>query len=370
MEITPTRKQLQNALAVYVKPDTAQGIQLFVVDLITYILAITLVLASSLWYLQLIGGILAGIKMANLTTLAHDASHNSLTRSKLLNKVIAIVSFAPGLFNYALWLYDHHVLHHHITNEEHPDSYVPLSKQEYDSLTGWNKFKYRMYRVPTIWLFGIYYIVERWSQVKLFPRSYMPERVRRGAWRHFVFLLIYITSYLSLLVMAPLYSQTSTVAALVYGFVVPFYVYQSLYAFTVFVQHNNVRVPWFKGKRPRDGDGQQAYISVQLVFPAWFSWLVHHVYDHAAHHVHPAIPLYELPAAQRKLNEMLGARAVTSKFSFRWLYSTMRRCKLYDYDNHRWTDFSGLPTTRTTLGSVNGGQYDHEIRIERRQQFG
>jgi hypothetical protein len=26
---------------------------------------------------------------------------------------------------------------------------------------------------------------------------------------------------------------------------------------------------------------------------------------------------------------------------------TMRRCKLYDFDNHRWLDFDGKPTTGT-----------------------
>jgi omega-6 fatty acid desaturase (delta-12 desaturase) len=29
----------------------------------------------------------------------------------------------------------------------------------------------------------------------------------------------------------------------------------------------------------------------------------------------------------------------------------VRRCKLFDYENHRWTDFDGTPTTPRLLPS-------------------
>ena len=351
MQSIPDRKQLQNELAAFIKPHTFKGVALFVIDLLMYILAIALVLASSSWILKLVGGIVAGIKMANLATLAHDAAHNSLTRSKRLNKYIAIIGFAPELFNYALWLHDHHFLHHRKTNEQHPDSYVPLSKADYDSLIPFKQFMYRVYRAPSVCFFGLYYIVERWWQAKFFPRAHMPPKVQRYAWRQFAFLMVYLGSFLALLILAPLYSSTGSIEAVVYGFAIPFYVFQSLYAFTVFVQHNHCRIPSFKGKRPQEGDGQQAYITATLLFPKWFSTPVHNVYDHAPHHIHPAIPSYHLPAAQARLIELIGERAIVSRFSFGWLYDLMRRCKLYDYEHHYWTDFDGNQTTRVTLAS-------------------
>jgi omega-6 fatty acid desaturase (delta-12 desaturase) len=366
----PSRKQLQTELTVFIEPHTIKGVALFVVDILMYVFAIMLVLASSSWILKLAGGILAGIKMANLTTLAHDAAHNSLTRSKTLNKYIAIIGFTPGLFNYALWLYDHHFLHHRKTNEEHPDSYVPLSKEEYESLTSFAKFKYRMYRAPSICIFGLYYIVERWWRAKFFPRLHMPFKVQRDAWRQFAFLIVYLGSFLTLLILAPLYSSTSSIEAVVYGFAIPFYIFQSLYSFTVFVQHNHCRIPWFKGRRPQEGDGQQVYITATLMFPKWFSTPVHNVYYHAPHHIHPAIPSYHLPAAQDRLNELIGERAIVSQFSFGWLYDLMRRCKLYDYERHYWTDFEGNQTTRVTLAShMNHSDLQYE-GTERRLSFG
>ena len=360
MHTFPSRKQLQTELSVFIKPDTAKGVALFVSDYLIYAFAIALVLASNGWVLKLVGGIIAGIKIANLTTLAHDAAHNSLTRSRTVNKYIAILGFTPALFNYALWLYDHHFLHHRRTNQDHPDSYVPLSRQEYDSLTPFQKFKYRLYRAPSICFFGLYYIVERWWHAKLFPRRHMPPRVQRDGWRQFAWLMVYLALFLALLILAPLYSSSGSIEAVVFGFVVPFYIFQSLYSFTVFVQHNHYRIPWFKGKRPQEGDGQQAYITATLVFPKWFTILAHNIYDHGAHHIHPAIPCYQLPAAQARLEELIGERAIVSRFSFGWLYDMMRRCKLYDYERHYWIDYEGNQTTRTTLASqTNDSEFQY-----------
>jgi omega-6 fatty acid desaturase (delta-12 desaturase) len=71
--------------------------------------------------------------------------------------------------------------------------------------------------------------------------------------------------------------------------------------------------------------------------------------DHPAHHVHPKIPLYRLGAAQRRLNELLGERAIVQRFTPAYLLRTLTGCKLYDYREHRWLDFAGRPTSACTL---------------------
>jgi omega-6 fatty acid desaturase (delta-12 desaturase) len=76
---------------------------------------------------------------------------------------------------------------------------------------------------------------------------------------------------------------------------------------------------------------------------------MHHAYDHGAHHVCPSIPCYMLERAQSRLNELLGNRAVIQIFSLTWLITTMRTCKLYDYDKHRWLDFNGKPANGRIL---------------------
>jgi hypothetical protein len=38
---------------------------------------------------------------------------------------------------------------------------------------------------------------------------------------------------------------------------------------------------------------------------------------------------------------------VKEDFSIRRFADTVRRCKLYDFEAHRWLDFDGRPTTET-----------------------
>jgi acyl-lipid omega-6 desaturase (Delta-12 desaturase) len=343
LDSSPTIKEVRKALSEFAVSDTTEGVTLFAVDMGTYLIAIVGVLYAPWLLLKVIAGIIAGIKMANLATIGHDAAHNVLTSSRTLNKYIGILSFTPSLFNYRLWIYDHHNLHHHNTNELHPDSYTPLSLQAYNALSAFQKAKYRFYRSTSLWSFGMYYIFERWPQAKLIPRSRMPKHVRKAAWPYSIYLGIYFVSYMALLASAPLYSDTSAFTAIICGFVIPFYVYMSLYAFTVYVQHTHPNVAWFSAKPDRNGEGRQDYISVQLRFSPLLSWATHYVYDHAAHHAHIGIPCYHLAKAQVKLNEMIGNNAISDQFSLKWLRSVQNYCKLYDFENKKWLDFNGDP---------------------------
>jgi acyl-lipid omega-6 desaturase (Delta-12 desaturase) len=82
--------------------------------------------------------------------------------------------------------------------------------------------------------------------------------------------------------------------------------------------------------------------------PRWFASLTHDVMDHPVHHLHPRIPCYRLRAAQAKFNELLGEHAIVEKYTLRSFLRALRTCKLYDFENHRWLDFDGKPTTGTT----------------------
>ena len=342
-------KEVRKALSEFAVSNTKAGLTLFFVDIMSYIVAIAAVVLAPSLVLKILAGVFAGAKMANLATLGHDAAHNVLTKVRWLNKLLAIVSFTPGLFNYRLWIYDHHHLHHHNTNETHPDSYTPLSLEQYSALSSWQQLKYRFYRSTSLWSFGIYYIVERWSQAKIFPRSRMPKKVRRDAWPHSVYLVLYFCAFTTFLFYAPLYSKTSSLTAIVCGFVIPFYIFQSLFAFTVYVQHTHPRVIWFNSKPNRADEGRQDYISVQLRFPKSLSWLVHYVYDHAAHHVHIGIPCYRLAEAQIKLNQLIADKAVSENFSLYWLRSVQQHCKLYNYEQYQWLDYNGQPSLSSRL---------------------
>jgi len=341
----PSHRAIVKEMALYAKPDTVKGSMLFLMDFALYWTAILAVLFVPGLGLKLLASVFAGIKLANLATLAHDAAHNSLTASRRLNWWLGVLAFMPCLFNYRLWVYDHHALHHPHTNGDHVDSYKPLSKEAYDALSVTGKWWYRFSRSSNPLAFGTYYIIQRWWQVKFVPRAFLPQDRRRSAWLHFTFLCAYAAVFLGALIAAPRFAPVSAMEALLLGFALPFFVFQSLLAFSLYVNHTHPDIPWFEeGSTVKARIAPEA-MTVHLKLPAWMAHLAHNFYDHAAHHVYPAIPCYELGRAQSRLNELLGANALVVGFSFRTLGMIFTKCKLYDYTNFRWLDFEGKPTT-------------------------
>lgn len=350
----PLRRELILELAQFAKINSRKGILLFIVDYLLFWGAIAGVLFLPGLALKIIASIIGGVKMANLATLAHDAAHNSLTNSRKLNWSIAVLAFMPCLFNYRLWVYDHHSLHHPHTNGEHVDSYQPLSKEAYDALTPAKRAWYRFIRSGNPLSFSLYYIADRWWKVKFMPGAFLPQALRPAAWKHTIFLLTYFVGFIGVLLSAPLFAPVSAITAVVLGFVLPFFIFQALLASALYINHTHPDIPWFDhATQPKIKLSAEA-LTLHLRFPNWFASLVHHFYEHPAHHVYPAIPCYELGKAQAHMDRLLGARALVVDFSLSALADIFRKCKLYDYQNHHWLDYTGKPTTpiaRTILES-------------------
>ena len=337
------RDLVRRTLEPYVVLSAWKGWVAVATDMALYAVALAGVLFLPL-PLKVACSLLAGVKIANLAALGHEAAHGTLVRSGRGNHVLAVACLLPGLFNYRLWIYDHHV-HHAYTNGNHRDSWTPMSKAQFDALPAWRRALERLYRSPTGLGLAPYYIVERWLGVKLFPRAFLPARFRASAWRYFALVAAYWTVLMLVLATAPLYAPVGLVTALALGFALPFWVWMTMFSFTVYVQHTHPRIPWFEGPVDHQGAFPAETLSTHLIFPRWAGALTHNVYDHAAHHVTVRVPFYNLPEAQRALNALAGPTAVVDRFSLRWLARTMRACCLYDYARHRWLDFKGRPTS-------------------------
>lgn len=349
---TVPREGIQRALQEFMRPSLFWGTVLALADLAQYGAAIAGVLWLTPAWAKIGCSIFAGLKIANLATLGHDAAHGTLTPSARLNRVLGVIVFMPGLTNWALWIYEHHRRHHPFTNGDLPDTYTPLSKAEYDALPAWRRALKRLYRNPLGLGFALYYIVERWWQVKLLPRAGVPTELRPWAWRHFALLMAYLAAFLALLTAAPLYSETGSLSAILLGFVVPFYVWMELMSGSLYFQHTDPAIPWFESETERRGVPPET-VTLHLAFPHWFSRYMHHVYDHAVHHAQPAIPCYRLHEAQLTLNRLAPEQVVSRRFSFALFWDTLRRCKLYDYEQHLWLDFGGRPTSDPTVRAVH-----------------
>jgi omega-6 fatty acid desaturase (delta-12 desaturase) len=341
----PTHRMLVAEMAKFAKTDTRRGIVLFAVDYLLFWGAMAAVVFVPSMAIKIVASVVAGIKMANLATIAHDGAHNSLTSSRRLNWFISVLAFMPCLFNYRLWVYDHHSLHHPHTNGKHVDSYRPLSKKAYDALPWSARLWVRFCRSPNIGAFGLYYICQRWWKVKLMPGAFLPVALRASAWKHFAWLLFYFAGLMTALLMAPQYSGTSATTALLLGFVVPFFIFQTLLAASLYFNHTHPDIPWFRTEAERRIESRPEYITVHLRLPKMLATLAHNFLEHPAHHIYPAIPCYALWDAQEKLNRLMGEQAIVENFSLGFLVRTMRICKLYDYERRCWLDFNGRPTT-------------------------
>jgi omega-6 fatty acid desaturase (delta-12 desaturase) len=133
----------------------------------------------------------------------------------------------------------------------------------------------------------------------------------------------------------------------VWGFVVPYAVWNQLMGLTVLLQHTHPSMRWYRTAEEAGRIGGQERRSVHVRYPRWYGLLTHDIMEHPAHHVNPGIPFCNLSSAQLRLNEVAGAEAFVENVGLGYIARVVRCCKLYDYDRHAWLDFSGRESAGT-----------------------
>ena len=337
-------RHLRRALAPYVQRSGVLACALLLATLAVYAAAVAGAVALGPVPARLAAAVLAGSAISSLFVIGHDAAHGAYTESRRLNALIGRIAFLPALHNYSLWRTQHNRLHHRLTNLKGFNSWSPLAKAEYDALPAWRRALERLYRGPLG--FAPYYLVERWWKDKFFPRR--PRR-QAAPWLDFALLVVFLAGFVALLAWLGHTLATGAASAVLWGFAVPFLAWNGLMGATTYMQHTHARVAWFDTPAEWRRLAGQEEVTVEVQVPRWYGLISHHIMDHPAHHVHPKIPLYRLAAAQRRLDEILGERAVKQRFTPAYLLSTLARCKLYDYRGHCWLDFAGRPTSACTL---------------------
>lgn len=338
----PTRAELHARIAPFARADSFQGYKSFAIDVAIYALGIAGVLLLEPLLAKIACGLVAGSGLVNLGALSHEAAHRALVRSRLGNKVIAVAAMTMHMFNYRLWIYDHHVLHHGRTNVQHDNFLSPITLAEYRALSPLRRALYRAYHSPTGLGVLLYFLVERLPTIHLFPGKWLPPRFHVSAWRYTALLAAYAVALLSLLVAVAAARQDSVVAAVLCGFVLPYAVWFTVFSMTVFVQHTNPKLRWYRDMKSLDAMPEA--LSVHVGMPGWINHMTHYAMEHPVHHVSAMIPHYHLKQAQAALAGVAGPAIVTMPFTPANLRDILRRCRLYDYDAHTWLDFDGTVT--------------------------
>ncbi|MEP7182253.1 MAG: fatty acid desaturase [Betaproteobacteria bacterium] len=335
---------LRKELSRFAEPGDAISLVAFTADVALYAAGVAVAVLAADWWLKILGVVVAGTATSTLFILGHDAAHKSLFRSATLNAVLGRIAFFPCLHNRTLWLIQHNRIHHQSTNVKGVNSFSPLSPDEYARMPAWRRRVERFYR--SVAGFGAYYLIERWWKDKFFPRMDTPPTKRAPAWRDFGLILLGLVLLCGTLAwLGSVTGRSPPIAAMIWGFVLPFATWNALMGTTAFLQHTNPHLPWFRTMADARGAKTQGELAVYVRCPRWYDVLSHNIMQHPPHHVNPRIPWFRLPAAQRKLDELLGADAVVAQFGPGYLLGLTRTCRLYDYDRKQWLDYRGAPTS-------------------------
>lgn len=344
-------KQLHSAVSEYTQRSTIRGISLFLTDMGMYVVGIAGVILVENLAIKVLCSVIAGFNISTLFVIAHDAAHASLTNHKLLNKLLARLAFLPCYHNYSLWLLAHNKAHHSRTNVQGENSWSPLSKQQYDALPAWRRLVERFYRTP--WGICFNYLVERWWKDKFFPYKRLVRKNKIVYWLDFILASGFMVMFLLLLFKSGMSQSHTTVMEMIFlGFILPLMISSFMIGFTVYQQHTHEGIPWFRTRQDRDKFVSVEDVTMCVKYPHWYNLLSHNTMEHTVHHIDSTIPSYNLPQAQAKIAELLGDDLVIINFSLKSFLVTMQRCKLYDYDNHRWLNFDGVPMTAAGLPDI------------------
>lgn len=339
---------------------TTKGVAVFLAIGVPYALAFTGLALSPWWSLRLVFAVLTAILISIFFVVGHDACHGSLTTSNLLNKLLGRLALLPALHGFSFWELGHNRIHHGWTNLKGKDHvWTPFSKEEFDRLPAYRQRLERWYRT-TLGL-GLYYLIEMWWKHMIVPSR--DDREQLGPAR-FTALLDWLLVVSFAVAQCVLFAATASLVepaavaagawwpaalSIAIGFVLPYAIWNFLMGFVIYQHHTHPSVAWYADREAWDFFQGQIQGTVHVVFPWPVGLCFANIMEHSAHHANPRIPLYNLVEAQRSLESVYHEDVVVQVFNLPDFRRTLATCQLYDYENYRWLDFDGQPTTECNL---------------------
>ncbi len=310
---------------------------------VLYAIPVAGLFLTNTWWLLLLLWPLAGLAVAGLFVLGHDASHGALFDSRRINRVVARICMAPSVHVEAAWDLGHNRVHHGYTTRQGFDFvWHPSTAEEYAASGALARLRHRL---EWSWLgSGAYYLrVVWWDKMWRFsaPGKRHDEIVR--------------DKFALGAVMAVAVAGSVVFGALTGGwvdavwmpikvFVIPFLIFAQVIGWAVYVHHIAPDIRWWTRKEWSQFKGQMESTTVlhlpRIVNRLWF----HNIFVHVAHHVDTRIPFHQLPAASAAIEVAYPNTVRNSRLSLRNYLKLTRGCKLYDFEAGIWTNYaSGRP---------------------------
>lgn len=308
---------------------TARGLGILARDLLLY--------AAALVGLVLFDGVLvtialwlvAGLAVAALFVVGHDAAHGALFDSARLNAAVGRIAMLPSLHATELWIFGHNRVHHGHTLRQGMDFvWHPLTIEEYRTMGRLGRLRHRFEWGP--FGAGAYYLREVWwnKMVRFTP----PSRSRRAMRRDQLLVVAFVFGTLLAAVLAGGTDGIWTWARLV---VVPFLIFCQLIGWVVHVHHISPDIRWWPRREWNRFRGQVEGTTVLWGPPGWdlfFHWIMVHL----PHHVDMRIPCYRLPEAALAIAEEYPDEVIQRRISPLDYWRSTRACKLHDFETGTW----------------------------------
>src|SRR5438034_3365869 len=279
-----SRNVIRDAALEYVRPNDALALAALILDTVLFFTTSAVAVLSTSFAIKAGATIVAGTAISMLFILGHDANHRSLFGRKWLNAVASRWTFLPCLHNATLWRYQHNRVHHQYTNVKNENSYSPLSVKEYRSLPLWRRILERVYR--NVLGFGVYYLIERWWKHKFYPRASEPGGRLLAARLDFALIVIWVAAFLETIVwIDATFGVDQPFMAVLFGALIPFFVWNQLMGLTAFFQHTHPRAMWTDHLSSDRPQVSQIDYTILVRYPRWYDYLSHNIMQHPAHHV-------------------------------------------------------------------------------------
>ena len=326
------------------KRSTLRGLALVIRDLVLYAAVVTGIVLSPAWWLTLILVPLAGLMVAALFVLGHDAAHGALTDNNRLNVLLGKVLFIPSFHIYEAWVLGHNRIHHGHTVRQGMDFvWHPVTVEQYRSMGPWARLRHRVewsvlgplpYYLREVW----------WNKMIAFrqPPAKWSRAIRRD--RYFVYLAVLVAAagaaFLGGLGSGNVLGATWMITKLL---VIPFLVFTYIIGWTVYVHHITPEIRWHPRRAWTKVAGQLDG-TIILRLPRFLNVFFHWIFVHTPHHVDMRIPCYRLTAAARAIREAFPDRTIDRKLRLRTYLMTTHTCKLYDFEEGTWLSYRAART--------------------------
>ncbi len=304
-----------------------------------YLVPVVGLLLTNTWWALLVLWLLAGLGVAGLFVVGHDASHNALLDSRRANRVLAQFCMGPSAHVEASWDLGHHRIHHGYTTRQGFDFvWHPLTVDEYRELGRFGRLRHRLE-----WSFlgsGAYFLREVWWEKmwRFNPSGKRHDAVVRDK--------LTLGSALAVLAIGTIVFGALTggvVGAIwvpVKVIVIPFLLFVQIIGWTVYVHHVAPDIRWWSRREWSQFKGQMESTTIVrtpwLINRLWF----HNIFVHVPHHVDMRIPFHKLPAAAEAIADAYPDTVKTTRMSLGDYLRTTRSCKLYDFDEGRWLTYA------------------------------